>query len=258
MRWLRFATVAVMVFSWTATGEAQIGFDPVGSTVDLDVSVGWLNTGIQINAGDQLLFLAEGWQRVSPVVSGQPSNYTDPDGMGGNIADPYRPYSQAGLGALIGRIGEGGAMFFIGRVSFILAQTSGELWLTSNDGFPGDNTGYYVVHVYQNNYLATGLFGPAELPSREDVTLSKNAPNPFESATTIEFRLTRPSAVELDIFDVSGRHVRTLSRQWTEAGAHRVEWDGGTDAGSPAGAGVYAYRLVADGRVITRTMTLVR
>jgi flagellar hook assembly protein FlgD len=55
--------------------------------------------------------------------------------------------------------------------------------------------------------------------------------------------------VQLEIFDVSGRHVRTLVDRVLGAGEHRANWDGRDDAGSRVGSGVYfaRYRGVSGG-----------
>jgi hypothetical protein len=59
-----------------------------------------------------------------------------------------------------------------------------------------------------------------------------------------ELRLARPSAFggAIDVIDVAGRLVRSLR---LAAGGSSVVWDGRTDGGSPAAAGVYFARLSA-------------
>ena len=70
-------------------------------------------------------------------------------------------------------------------------------------------------------------------------------PNPFGPRTTIEFVLPRASRVRLLIADPAGRVVRMLEDRERSAGPHRIEWDGRTDSGTPAPAGVYLYVLDA-------------
>jgi hypothetical protein len=50
-------------------------------------------------------------------------------------------------------------------------------------------------------------------------------------------------APRLDVYDVAGRHVRTLARGLLTAGQHVVEWDGLDDSGSRVRGGVYLVRL---------------
>jgi hypothetical protein len=68
-------------------------------------------------------------------------------------------------------------------------------------------------------------------------------PNPSNPSATIAFQLGTSEIVRLDIFDVSGRRVRTLLNEMLPAGEHRVIWDGTCDDGSGAASGVYFMRL---------------
>ena len=63
-------------------------------------------------------------------------------------------------------------------------------------------------------------------------------PNPFSGATTLRFDLPRASAVRFEVFDVQGRRVATLANETRLAGHHTLGWDGTTDRGARAEAGV--------------------
>ena len=84
-------------------------------------------------------------------------------------------------------------------------------------------------------------------------------PNPFNPLTTLSYDLPRTSRVNLVIYDVSGRRVRTL-RQGEEqvAGHYEVIWQGRDDRGRGVSTGVYFYQLEADGFRDTRRMTLIK
>ena len=69
------------------------------------------------------------------------------------------------------------------------------------------------------------------------------APNPAVGGSEIRFTLEQEASVRLSLFDASGRRVRELVRGSLAAGPHRIAWDGRTDAGSRAGAGVYLVKL---------------
>ncbi len=72
------------------------------------------------------------------------------------------------------------------------------------------------------------------------------APNPFNPKTTIRFALPDARAVDLRVYDASGRLVRTLLDGETRpAGRQGAEWDGRDGAGRTAPSGVYFYRLIA-------------
>jgi len=72
-------------------------------------------------------------------------------------------------------------------------------------------------------------------------------PNPFRSATVLRFELSRAGSARLDIVDVAGRRVRSLVEGERAAGDHVVAWDGRTEEGLRAPAGVYWGRLEALG-----------
>jgi YVTN family beta-propeller protein len=68
-------------------------------------------------------------------------------------------------------------------------------------------------------------------------------PNPFNPKTTIEFYMPERGAIELAVYDVSGRRVALLEHGTMGAGEHRAEWDGRCSDGSAAATGVYFMRL---------------
>ncbi len=74
------------------------------------------------------------------------------------------------------------------------------------------------------------------------------APNPFNPATTVVFDVAEPTAdFRLDIFDVRGRHLRTLVKGAVEAGRHLERWDGRDDQGGLVSSGVYFVQMRAAG-----------
>lgn len=68
-------------------------------------------------------------------------------------------------------------------------------------------------------------------------------PNPFSREANISFEIARPARVTLDIHDPAGRRMRGLIDEPRGVGTHVVVWDGLTDAGTRAPAGVYHARL---------------
>jgi len=85
------------------------------------------------------------------------------------------------------------------------------------------------------------------------------APNPFNPQTTISFDLPKQTAVSLRVFDVSGRLVRVLLGGEIVAGGHReATWNGRDVSGRQVAAGVYFYRLDADGYSETKSMALIK
>ena len=68
------------------------------------------------------------------------------------------------------------------------------------------------------------------------------APNPAKVAR-FSFGLPREDRVELAVFDVTGRQVAMIEKSRMAAGSYSRFWDGRTDGGGSAGAGLYFYRL---------------
>ena len=99
-------------------------------------------------------------------------------------------------------------------------------------------------------------------PSASAVVLGQNRPNPFLRATDIPFTLAGsgdPVPADLRVFDARGRLVKTLvAGDRPTARQYLIRWDGRDDAGHPAAAGIYFYRLRAAGREMVRRLVLVR
>ena len=98
--------------------------------------------------------------------------------------------------------------------------------------------------------------GPGELP--QITRLMGAYPNPFSPSTTITFELSRTMPVTIEVFDVTGRKVRTLQDGVLGAARHSVTWTGVNDAGQRVTPGVYFCRLVAGNVVQTTKMSLLK
>ncbi len=88
--------------------------------------------------------------------------------------------------------------------------------------------------------------------------LTGNYPNPFNPKTTLQFDLAEPSEVVLQIYDLSGRRIRTLVREEMPAGSHEQIWLGRDDQGRAVPSGVYFARLQAGFNVMMRKIALLK
>ncbi len=115
-----------------------------------------------------------------------------------------------------------------------------------------------TVFWYENQILTAAGNGtePGMVPG--EVILYQNAPNPFNPSTWIEYYISEPSLVDISIFDVIGRKVRSLVDDSVEAGLHSIYWDGTNDSGEPLGSGVYFYRLRTKNDSMTRKLLLLK
>ncbi len=88
--------------------------------------------------------------------------------------------------------------------------------------------------------------------------LHQNHPNPFSPSTLISFSLLAAGEVELTVYNIQGRLIRTLLGDTRPAGEYEVAWDGTDEFGVDVAAGVYLYRLRLGEQEDTRKMILVR
>lgn len=92
--------------------------------------------------------------------------------------------------------------------------------------------------------LVTGIDGPPVAARLDGVY-----PNPFNPQTRVVFALERAGSARVDVFDVTGRLVRTLVDGRLAAGEHAVVWDGRATDGQPQASGTYFVRMRAGGVV---------
>jgi hypothetical protein len=108
-------------------------------------------------------------------------------------------------------------------------------------------------------YLGIGVAVDEDISGLPDeFTLAQNYPNPFNPTTVIDFTLPRESHVQLSVYDILGKKVKTLVDESKAPGAYSVIWDGTDNGGNPQASGTYFYRLSSDESTLNRRMTLVR
>jgi hypothetical protein len=96
---------------------------------------------------------------------------------------------------------------------------------------------------------------PDDRPGR--VSALTVSPNPAANAARIGFDVAATGEVELAMFDVSGRRVRSVYQGRAETGRHELTWDGRDDQGRPLEGGVYFARVTGTDRsVFSRVVML--
>ena len=84
-------------------------------------------------------------------------------------------------------------------------------------------------------------------------------PNPFNPNTSITYELPKDGIVNLTIYDVTGRKVRTLvPSKIQRAGFHRVTWNATNDHGQSISAGMYIYKIQSEKYIQTKKMVLIK
>jgi hypothetical protein len=120
-----------------------------------------------------------------------------------------------------------------------------------------DESGKVVGDVDMIDYSITAIGdAPRAVPS--NFILYQNYPNPFNPQTMIAFDLQKASVIELFIFDLTGKKIKTLAKGLHSAGSHQLQWQGYSDAGTVVPSGVYFYQIKVGARVHTRKMILLR
>jgi hypothetical protein len=102
--------------------------------------------------------------------------------------------------------------------------------------------------------ISSGVKGGGQAPLV--YSLSQNYPNPFGPATTITYSLAAREHVDISVYDLTGRHVRTLVDEVQEPSRYRAEWDGTNSHGDQVPPGVYFIRYHAGSHVFAKKAIL--
>jgi hypothetical protein len=83
-------------------------------------------------------------------------------------------------------------------------------------------------------------------------------PNPFNPITTLRYELPEDALVNITIYDMMGRQVKTLINDQQTAGYRSTQWNATNNAGSPVSAGLYLYIIQAGEFRQTKKMVLLK
>ena len=124
-----------------------------------------------------------------------------------------------------------------------------------------DNSAPYVGQL--NSWCVRLTYGTRDPSALDDEALPKRlalyatGPNPVRGATAIAFDLPQAGEVELAVFDVAGRRVKSLVAGELGPGSYETVWQGTDDNGQRVSSAVYFYRLRANGQTITQKVMLI-
>ena len=88
--------------------------------------------------------------------------------------------------------------------------------------------------------------------------LSNPYPNPFNPVATLLYDLPEDALVNITVYDMMGRQVKTLIDDQQTAGYRATQWNATNDAGSPVSAGIYLYMIQAGDFRQTKKMVLLK
>ncbi|RMH71235.1 MAG: T9SS C-terminal target domain-containing protein [Gemmatimonadetes bacterium] len=127
---------------------------------------------------------------------------------------------------------------------------------------PQEMRGWFIDHLVVKGQRNLGIVSVQpeiyHTATPQQYDLAQNYPNPFNPKTTIRFALPQSERVQVQIYDIQGRLIRTLLDEVRESGYHAIEWDGTDAQGSVTPSGVYLYRLQTSTWRQTKSMVLLR
>jgi len=92
----------------------------------------------------------------------------------------------------------------------------------------------------------------------EQFGLNQNYPNPFNPVTTLRYDLPENANVNITIYDMIGRQVKTLVNGSQTAGYRTIQWNATNDRNEPVSAGLYLYTIQAGDYTQTKKMVLLK
>jgi hypothetical protein len=206
--------------------------------------------------------------RVIRVNNGvlQPKNTVEAGVNGGKVNINFSPANN-GLNDSVSAViyNDHGLVFENGMLKFIMPK--GEFGYLVNNGIlqQVDKSGQFAVCYVKVNIPANGTTtvtikvddrnSVKPVIENSPVIVYQNYPNPFQSETTIRFWLDKPEFINLEIFDMSGKLVRTLINEEKTTGSHSVIWNGKDDNGESLSGRVYLYKFQAGtGYIVKKRM----
>jgi hypothetical protein len=195
---------------------------------------------------------ADSGKSVDNIAPGVPQGLAAHYHTGGGNALAWQPSADADFQYF--RVYRGDTPGFALSPATLAEATASTAWSDPAHDAPGV---YYQVTAVDHNgneSLAASPGTSTEVAGSPGPAFALGAPSPspFGSSTQLSFALPLASAVTLEVYDASGRRVRTLARGAFAAGVHELAWDGRGEDGSPVAAGVLFVRLRAGGQEAVR------
>lgn len=188
---------------------------------------------------DTLLFVdvAQAVEGLSVKIMPEGDEESRIDGINQEGWDGFHWYAEPEL-SFPYDLAAGDSVILTVYVSFPVDQTQGMLQDTMLIECEG---GDREVLIMVDEDLVSGIEEP-----RASVRINLAYPNPFENSTNFEISVDRRQQLVVEVFDHSGKHIRTIASKSFPAGNHRLEWDA---EGQPAG--IYYVRMRGETDITT-------
>ena len=126
-------------------------------------------------------------------------------------------------------------------------------------GDPGLSFARAVGRDAQNKNVPVLMQGTQEAARPVTATeLLPVIPNPTHGSSVVQYTLVKAGSVQLAIYSVDGRLVKTLVHGAQEAGRYQLAWDGTDAHGTLLRSGMFYVRLEAAGVRSTRVLSVIR
>ena len=147
------------------------------------------------------------------------------------------------------------------------------MYLNIRDGIEMEATYYnYTDEVVEFGLLSIdemmisfGLYFPGEQLNSDEVALlpiqlmlHPNFPNTFTPITTLRYDLPNDGLVNITIYDMMARKVKTLVNSSQTAGFKAVQWNATNERNEPVSTGLYLYTIQVGDFRQTRKMVLLK
>lgn len=223
-----------------------------------------------------------GIEKIDPVYLKSEGLVISEAGLGGDVTDlvwngsgrSWAIVSDASFNTLLVSFANGvleHTVFAPGGYSLADANLNdrGELYVGRNDFL---NPGVYVfdaaTHAPLAGPIGTGLppfqivfdgdSGPIASvpPAAAGLALAPAWPNPAGGEVRFTVTLERAGSLDVDVYDVGGRRMRTLFAGEVQAGSRELRWDLRDDAGARVGAGIYWLSARSQGGLQARRVAI--
>ncbi len=135
-----------------------------------------------------------------------------------------------------------------GTEFFIPLTTSAS---TETGGTQGDPMSHYYVSGIgfdENEFIIQEV---ETINAISATSVSQNYPNPFNANTQISLTLNKKANVSIEVFNLVGQKVMSISPRSMEAGTHSVSINA-----NGLNAGTYIYTVIANGERVSRKMSV--
>jgi hypothetical protein len=112
------------------------------------------------------------------------------------------------------------------------------------------------LYYFENTTLSP-ITNDSDL-SPESFQVENAYPNPFNNRTTFQVRIPQRSTLRIEIYNTVGKNVKTIYNNKINAGIHRFEWNGVSDADLSVSSGLYILHIFFDSFSLSQKIILIK